>query len=45
MARPKKINKAKEPIRLRMKISNGNKRLYLDIYRDKKRSNVLYGKT
>lgn len=31
--------KAKEPIRLRMKdLSNGNKSLYLDIYRDGKRS-------
>lgn len=39
MARPRKINKAKEPIRLRMKnLSNGNKSLYLDIYRDGKRS-------
>lgn len=39
MARSKKITKAKEPIRLRMKdLSNGNKSLYLDIYRDGKRS-------
>ncbi len=39
MARPRKINKAKEPIRLRMKdLSNGNKSLYLDIYRAGKRS-------
>ena len=39
MARNKKTTKAKEPIRLRMKdLSNGNKSLYLDIYRDGKRS-------
>ena len=39
MARPRKINKAKEPIRLRMKdLSNGNKSLYLDLYRAGKRS-------
>lgn len=39
MARTKKATKAKEPIRLRMKdLSNGNKSLYLDIYRDGKRS-------
>lgn len=39
MARTRKINKAKEPIRLRMKdLSNGNKSLYLDIYRAGKRS-------
>lgn len=39
MARVRKSNKAKEPIRLRMKdLSNGNKSLYLDIYRDGKRS-------
>ncbi len=39
MARTKKISKAKEPIRLRIKeLSNGNKSLYLDIYRDGKRS-------
>lgn len=39
MARNKKITKAKEPIRLRMKdLSNGNKSLYLDIYREGKRS-------
>lgn len=38
MAR-KKSTKAKEPIRLREKpLSNGNKSLYLDIYRDGKRS-------
>ena len=34
----KKAAKAKEPIRLREKVlSNGNKSLYLDIYRDGKR--------
>lgn len=39
MARAKKNTKAKEPIRLRMKeLSNGNKSLYLDIYRDGKRT-------
>lgn len=39
MTRSKKTTKAKEPIRLRMKdLSNGNKSLYLDIYRDGKRS-------
>lgn len=39
MARNKKTTKAKEPIRLRMKdLSNGNKSLYLDIYRNGKRS-------
>jgi len=39
MARSKKMVTAKEPIRLRMKdLSNGNKSLYLDIYRDGKRS-------
>ncbi len=39
MARTKKISKAKEPIRLRMKdLSNGNKSLYLDVYRDGKRT-------
>ena len=39
MARNKKTSKLKEPIRLRMKDpSNGNKSLYLDIYRDGKRS-------
>lgn len=39
MARNKKTSKLKEPIRLRMKdLSNGNKSLYLDIYRDGKRS-------
>ncbi len=39
MAKTKKSSKAKEPIRLRMKeLSNGNKSLYLDIYRDGKRS-------
>ena len=39
MERNKKTTKAKEPIRLRMKdLSNGSKSLYLDIYRDGKRS-------
>ena len=39
MVRNKKTSKIKEPIRLRMKdLSNGNKSLYLDIYRDGKRS-------
>lgn len=39
MVRSKKTMKAKEPIRLRMKdLSNGNKSLYLDIYREGKRS-------
>lgn len=39
MAKTRKSTKAKEPIRLRMKdLSNGNKSLYLDIYRDGKRS-------
>lgn len=39
MARKKKVLKAKEPIRLRFKeLANGNKSLYLDIYRDGKRS-------
>lgn len=39
MARNKKTSKLKEPIRLRMKdLNNGNKSLYLDIYRDGKRS-------
>lgn len=39
MARTKKQNKVKEPIRLRMKdLANGNKSLYLDIYKDGKRS-------
>ena len=39
MARKKKVVKAKEPIRLRFKeLANGNKSIYLDIYRDGKRS-------
>lgn len=39
MVRNKKTSKIKEPIRLRMKdLSNGSKSLYLDIYRDGKRS-------
>ena len=39
MGRSRITPKAKEPIRLRMKdLSNGNKSLYLDIYRDGKRS-------
>lgn len=39
MTRNKKTTKAKEPIRLRMKnLKNGNKSLYLDTYRDDKRS-------
>ena len=36
MPRVKKPTKVKEPIRLRMKeLANGNKSLYLDIYRDR----------
>ena len=39
MARAKKTAKVKEPIRLRMKpLNNGSKSLYLDIYRNGKRS-------
>ncbi len=39
MARARKPAKVKEPIRLRMKpLSNGSKSLYLDIYRNGKRS-------
>ncbi len=39
MGRPKKVVKAKEPIKLRFKeLANGNKSIYLDIYRDGKRS-------
>lgn len=39
MARPKKLVKAKEPVKLRFKeLANGNKSIYLDIYRDGKRS-------
>jgi hypothetical protein len=38
MARAKKQVKAKEPVRLRFKdLSNGNKSIYLDIYREGKR--------
>lgn len=38
MARPKKQVKAKEPVRLRFKqLNNGNKSIYLDIYKDGKR--------
>ncbi len=37
MARPKKTVKAKEPVRIRFKeLKNGNKSIYLDIYRDGK---------
>ena len=39
MARPRKIIKAKEPVRLRSrKLANGNSSLYLDIYVEGKRS-------
>ena len=39
MAKKKKAVKAKEPIRLRFKeLANGNKSIYLDIYRNGKRS-------
>jgi len=39
MAKSKKILKAKEPVRLRVKeLSNGNRSLYLDIYREGHRS-------
>lgn len=39
MARPKKQTRAKEPVRLRFKeLSDGNKSIYLDIYREGKRS-------
>lgn len=39
MAKKKKVVKAKEPIRLRFKeLANGNKSLYLDIYKDGKRA-------
>lgn len=39
MARPKKTVKAKEPVRIRYKeLNNGNKSIYLDIYRDGKRT-------
>ena len=39
MAKKKKSIKAKEPVRIRFKeLSNGNKSIYLDIYKDGKRS-------
>lgn len=39
MPRPKKIIKAKEPVRIRFKeLQNGNKSIYLDIYRNGKRT-------
>ncbi|MBQ7986939.1 MAG: site-specific integrase, partial [Bacteroidaceae bacterium] len=39
MPRKKKTVKMKEPIRLRMKpIANGNQSLYLDIYKEGKRT-------
>lgn len=39
MARPKKTVKAKEPVRIRFKeLKNGNKSIYLDIYREGKRT-------
>lgn len=39
MARPKKSLKAKEPVRIRFKeLKNGNKSIYLDIYREGKRT-------
>ena len=39
MARPKKTEKPKEPIRIRFKqLANGNKSIYLDIYKEGKRS-------
>lgn len=39
MARPRKTVKAKEPVRIRFKeLKNGNKSIYLDIYRDGKRT-------
>lgn len=39
MARPKKTVKAKEPVRIRFKeLKNGNKSIYLDIYRNGKRT-------
>ena len=42
MARPKKQTRAKEPVRLRFKeLSDGNKSIYLDIYREGKRSYFL----
>ena len=39
MSRPKKVIKAKEPVRIRFKeLQNGNKSIYLDIYRNGKRT-------
>lgn len=39
MARPKKTVKPKEPVRIRFKeLNNGNKSIYLDIYRNGKRT-------
>ena len=39
MPRPKKVVKAKEPVRIRFKeLQNGNKSIYLDIYRNGKRT-------
>lgn len=39
MPRPKKVIKAKEPVRIRFKeLQNGNKSIYLDIYRNGKRT-------
>lgn len=39
MSRPKKTIKAKEPVRIRFKeLTNGNKSIYLDIYRNGKRT-------
>ena len=33
MARPKKVQKVKEPVRIRQrKLANGNMSLYLDVY-------------
>ena len=43
MARPKKTVKAKEPVRIRFKeLKNGNKSIYLDIYRDIRVSKTLH---
>lgn len=39
MARKKKVEKVKEPIKIRFKtLANGNKSIYLDIYKDGKRT-------
>lgn len=39
MARTKKTTKAKEPVRIRFKqLANGNQSIYLDCYKDGKRS-------